>query len=360
MDTVQRDNPEPEAPARPEPILTYDGVIGEVVRLGAANLIVTVLTLGLYRFWGKSRMRRYVWSHVSLQQDRWEYAGTGRELFLGFLVALLVMIPLFGVFSAVTLFHVADDSATMLIGGAQYVVILFLVQIARFRARRYRLTRTRWRGIRGGQTGSAIKYATLSVALILLTVLTLGLAYPVMSVRLQAYRSRHTWFGDAPLTFTARARDMFRPWILHWLLLLPTLGISYIWFAAGQFRYFASHTRYRSLRFRSGLQSRTLLRIVALYLLAVFGATSVAITAIIVLADDADTMVQLGVAAAILVPLLSGLVARPALFLHPLLVAICGTLSILGEQDFSAVRQSPMAAPGPGEGLASALDAGEI
>lgn len=66
----------------------YDGRLGELYVLFIKNLLLTIITLGIYRFWAKTRVRRYLWSHTSLFGDRFEYTGTGKELFLGFLIAL--------------------------------------------------------------------------------------------------------------------------------------------------------------------------------------------------------------------------------------------------------------------------------
>jgi len=72
--------------------IEYHGKLGEIYKLWIFNLILSILTLGIYSFWGKTRMRRYLISSCSLVQDRFEYAGHGKELFFGFVKALLVLI----------------------------------------------------------------------------------------------------------------------------------------------------------------------------------------------------------------------------------------------------------------------------
>ena len=51
---------------------------------------LTVLTLGIYRFWARTRLRRYIWSAIDVGGDSFEYTGTGLEKFLGFLIGLVV------------------------------------------------------------------------------------------------------------------------------------------------------------------------------------------------------------------------------------------------------------------------------
>ena len=65
-----------------------------------------------------------------------------------------------------------------------------------YRARRYRLSRTVYRGLRFHQTGSAWRYAVCAMFWWTLVVLTLGLAYPFAQSRLERFKMRNTFFGN--------------------------------------------------------------------------------------------------------------------------------------------------------------------
>src|SRR5215471_14672701 len=80
--------------AKPEPWLVYDGKLAELYRIFVPTLLLSIVTLGIYRFWGKTRIRRYLWAHTSFQGDRFVYADTGGELFRGFLFAALLLFGL--------------------------------------------------------------------------------------------------------------------------------------------------------------------------------------------------------------------------------------------------------------------------
>src|SRR6185437_9615849 len=60
------------------------------------NFLLTIVTLGFYRFWARVRVRRYFWSSLRLADEPLEYTGTGLELFVGFLIAVAVIAP-FGI-----------------------------------------------------------------------------------------------------------------------------------------------------------------------------------------------------------------------------------------------------------------------
>src|SRR5580704_4393738 len=76
------------------PLLVYDGRLGALFRLWLKTMLLTILTLGFYRFWARTRIRKYLWSRVVLDGERFEYDGTGGELFLRFLITLAVLTPL--------------------------------------------------------------------------------------------------------------------------------------------------------------------------------------------------------------------------------------------------------------------------
>ena len=73
--------------------VTFDGRGGELFVVYIVNIFLTLVTLGIYRFWGKTRIRQYVWSHLRYKGDAFEYTGKGLELFLGFLIDFWCRIP---------------------------------------------------------------------------------------------------------------------------------------------------------------------------------------------------------------------------------------------------------------------------
>jgi uncharacterized membrane protein YjgN (DUF898 family) len=356
--------------------MVYDGRAGDLGRIAVSNGLLGLLTLGIYRFWGKTRLRRYLWGRVAFLGDRLEYSGTAKELLIGFVVALAILAPLIGGFLAVELTFEDDLKIIAAKELVQLLVILFLIQLAIYRARRYRLTRTQWRGIRAGQTGSAFKYGFLAFGWMIVVLLTLGLAYPVYRTRLQRYRTENTWFGDRALEFHGQSAELFGPWVLTWLLFLPSFGLSYAWYRAKEFRYFVSRTGYGALRFQSGLSAVSVFLIYLAYYIAVsavIGTVSGLATGLMPALSSAymdmasgnteamianDLTVNLTLIAFIaLVVVLFGLV-RILFYVHPFFRVVCQTLTVIGEEDYAAIAQNQQAMPGRGEGFADTLDVG--
>lgn len=359
----------PSEAAQPE----YHGRAGRIARIVLGNSLLGLITLGLYRFWGHTRLRRYLWSAVRIWGDPVVYTGRALELFVGFLIALVVLIPI-GVGYAVLDLIAAGWSpfAHLAAKMAYYLFFYFLIGVAIFRARRYRLSRTSWRQIRAGQSGSSLRFGLLWLGYGLLTLVTLGLAAPVKSVRTAHYLATNSWFGDRRFEFDARAGDMFRKWLACWLLFIPTLGFSSLWFSAYRMRYFAERTGFGPLRFSLRINFEDLFWIYFPYMVIVlglfgglgfaFGNTMSGLSALhpgshVDPAAVLHSLIAPGIGYIVLlfviVPVLSA-----TMITHRSLGLCSDRLTIIGTPDFAAVRQSVQTAPGTGEGLADALDVG--
>ena len=129
-------------------------------RLLVRGAVLLLVTLGIYRFWLATDVRRFLWSNTEIAGDGLEYIGTARELLLGFLIAIALLVP---VNVAVLSRRARPRLARPDLGTVALVVLALLGQFAVYRARRYRLTRTVYRGIRFHQTGSAWRYAVCAI-----------------------------------------------------------------------------------------------------------------------------------------------------------------------------------------------------
>ncbi len=191
---------------------------------GAALLM---LTLGIYRFWLATDVRRFLWSNTKIGGEALEYTGTALELLLGFLIAIAILIPVYaGIFLA------ALDLGTIgkLSGVAGFAALAILGQYAIYRARRYRLTRTIYRGLRFHQRGSAWAYAFRAVAWWAFTALTFGLAYPFQMASLERYKMRNTYYGDLAGRFEASGLRLLLRGFAMWLLVVGPIAFGAIVF----------------------------------------------------------------------------------------------------------------------------------
>jgi uncharacterized membrane protein YjgN (DUF898 family) len=189
-------------------------------RLLSRGAVLLMFTLGIYRFWLTTDIRRYLWSNTELAGESFEYAGTAYELLLGFLIALAVLMPLYAGFFLLTL---APGNIWSSLG---LLILIFLGQYAVYRARRYRLTRTIYRGVRFHQTGSAFLYSVCAVLWWALIILSAGLAYPFAQSQLEHFKMRHTFFGNLPGRFEGSGWHLLVRGLPLWAFTVVSLSIG--------------------------------------------------------------------------------------------------------------------------------------
>jgi uncharacterized membrane protein YjgN (DUF898 family) len=178
------------AAAKPPIIrLNYHGKNGEIFRLHIMNLLMSIITLGIYSFWGKTRIRRYMTSHITIQKDRFEYTGTGGELLIGWLKALVIFLPL------IICMYIP------IINFIAIPVFLGIVSIAIYLAMRYRLSRTRWRGIRFNLGGSIKEYFFISLKRTIKNIVSLGWRIPKSDIIRWSYIANHMSYGSLKFSY---------------------------------------------------------------------------------------------------------------------------------------------------------------
>lgn len=230
--------------------LSFSGEGTTLFSLRVRNLLITLLTLGVYSFWGKALVRRYLIGQISLDQDRLAFHGTGKELLLGWLraspfLALIIFLP--------NVLPLLWKTPQALIVGQLIVfgAIGLLVPIARAGAYRYRLNRTSWRGIRFSFQGSTLRMLKLYLQAYLLIPLTVGLYTPYFVMQTEREQLRHSAFGDRTFQFSGKGSQLLPCFMCSLPLGILSFGLFWPWYRALQSRYLWANTTYGDARFRS-------------------------------------------------------------------------------------------------------------
>jgi len=178
------------------------------------------VTLGIYRFWLATDVRRFLWVNTEVNGDSLEYTGTAFELLIGFLIAIAVLVPIY-----VGLFVLALNLGEVgqFMGILALPLLAFLGQFAVYRARRYRLTRTVFRGIRFHQGGSALRFAIYAMFWWILIALTIGLAYPFAQASLERFKMKNTYYGNLRGRFEGSGLRLFLRGVPMWFLVMAPL-----------------------------------------------------------------------------------------------------------------------------------------
>lgn len=209
----------------PDLYTDFTGRRGAVFWLSVRMGILTVLTLGIYRFWMKTRLRRWYWSAIQPGGIPLEYVGTPYEKLLGFLIAVVILAFYIGVVNLILMFA----SFSLFQGNFAAYLLSFLGVIplwfyAQYRARRYVLARTRWRGLRFGLEPGAWGYVGRAMLYWVLTIVSAGLLLPLMTYRLEQYKTDRTFFGDTRMKQGGRWTMLYRS--MRWLFVTAVIAAA--------------------------------------------------------------------------------------------------------------------------------------
>ncbi len=205
--------------------IQFTGNWREYLPIAASNALLTIVTLGIYRFWATARQRRYLWSRTTVIDDSLEWTGTGKEMFVGFLMVVAILLPffLFLQFGLPALLARGQAAAAFGLIMLFYVAVVYLGGVARFRALRYRLSRSWWHGIRGGSDNPGWAYGAEFLGRHGLSALTLMIMFPWATTRL--WNSRWNQMSFGPLQFEAQldTSGLKRRWAV--IYAVPVLAI---------------------------------------------------------------------------------------------------------------------------------------
>src|SRR5262244_4057407 len=133
--------PPPPPSPKPPTLVTFIGDRNEFIRLASRGAALELVTAGFYRFWLATDIRRHLWSNTMIDGDAAEYTGSGKELLIGFLFAMAILVPIYLVYFLITI----EVERFRAFASIPLLIAFYAFgQFAIYRARRYRLTRTVW------------------------------------------------------------------------------------------------------------------------------------------------------------------------------------------------------------------------
>jgi uncharacterized membrane protein YjgN (DUF898 family) len=247
---------EPVPPPLPPAQVDFTGNRTEFRKMVTKGAALELVTFGFYRFWLVTDIRRHLWSNTAIDGDAAEYTGRAKELLIGFLFALAILMP---IYVAYFLVGIEFERWKGFASTPLFIAFYAFGQFAIFRARRYRLTRTVWRGVRFWMDGSGWLYSLCAMLWGALVFLTLGLALPWREAALERYKMQHTYFGDLQGDFEGTGWEFFkRGWWL-WLLspialiIFPLAPFWYAEFKAREWRWWLNGIRIGGVSLSSDL-----------------------------------------------------------------------------------------------------------
>ena len=199
--------------------LRFTGTGASYFGIWIVNLLLTIITLGIYSAWAKVRRLQYFYRHTEVAGSSFDFHGSAKRILIGRIVAFVMLL---GYNLSVRLHSIWT-----------LIVIILLAAVLPWLLRnsfRFRLYNSSWRGTRfhfRGSVGGAYRVFLLNG---FLSLITLYVMLPFAHQRLKAYQHDNTWFGQTRFSFHARAGQFY---LLYLMLLAGLLAFGIVLGMAG-------------------------------------------------------------------------------------------------------------------------------
>ena len=216
-------------PGRPQR-LSFTGSGSEYFRIWIVNLLLTIITLGIYSAWAKVRRMRYFYDNTQLAGSSFEYHGNPTAILKGRIVAVL----LFGGY------NLALKSSPIL-GLAVLAILVLLFPWLLWKSLQFKLYNSSYRGVRFGFRGAVRRVYFVYLLLPVLAGLSLYTLVPFAHQRIKKFQHEESRYGTWHFSFHAGAGSFYRVYLIGFAVLavgLVALGIAFssaltAFFAAG-------------------------------------------------------------------------------------------------------------------------------
>lgn len=194
--------------------LQFTGHGNEYFKIWIVNILLTLLTLGIYSAWAKVRTMRWFYGHTLLDDQAFSYLATPVQILKGRLIA----VALLALYYAVSLF--APMLALAMLAGLFLLSPWVVVNSLRFRARH-----SAYRGLRFDFTGRIGEAAAIYLLLPLLIIPTLGLILPYMAYRQVRFIVGHSVYGQIAASYEGSLKPFWGVYLLSFVLMLISVAL---------------------------------------------------------------------------------------------------------------------------------------
>ncbi|MCB1190523.1 MAG: DUF898 domain-containing protein [Leptospiraceae bacterium] len=234
--------------------LKFYGSGGDLFGIFIVNLLLSIVTLGIYSFWGTVKITKYIYENTELLENRFDYHGTGMERFVGFLKAILLFAVGFGIFIGLSWIlsqFLSVDIVNIILGILVYVAILSFLPIIIIGKERYRLSRSSYRNIRFQFTGKTLELSKIFLTHGLLSLITLGFYAPWFICKLNEYFAQNSYYGNQNFQFAGNPNDLLKIYLKGFFFTLISFGFYYFWWQASLVRFYWNNMSFQGNSFNA-------------------------------------------------------------------------------------------------------------
>lgn len=181
----------------------FNGNTKDYFGIWIVNVLLTIVTFGIYSSWAKVRNKKYFYGQTHVNQHNFDYHATGLQLFIG----KLIVVGAFGVLIILQL--VAPVLYLLAVLAFLFVFPALIVRALRFNARV-----SSYRNVRFNFFG---EYGDAFIAFILIPLgnyFTLFLCSPFVSRAINRFVVGNHTYGDRKFKFDADIGNYYKPFLI--------------------------------------------------------------------------------------------------------------------------------------------------
>lgn len=196
----------------------FNGRAGEWFGIWIVNLLLSIVTIGIYSAWAKVRRRRYFNQNTVIAGRGFDYHATGRQILIGRLIVLAGLI-VYALIGAVPLLAVVAP-----------LVLLVLIPFLVVRALRFNARMTSWANVRFGFDGGAVRALLVYLLYPFLVVFSLYLLMPFAARAIRGYTIGAHRLGVAPFAFACGIGPFYRAFLttLAWIVVVGAAVFAFV------------------------------------------------------------------------------------------------------------------------------------
>lgn len=193
--------------------IVFTGKAGEYFGIWIVNLLLSIVTLGIYSAWAKVRRKKYFYNNILIEDVGFDYHARPIAILKGRIIAFVLFI-LYQVLA-----HFSPIAAGVLL-------VLFLIALPWIfvRGMLFNARNSSHRGLRFDFDGTYGQAALVILGYLLLIVVTFGLALPFVMQRTNQFVFNHHKFGLSHFQMNALVKDFYKIY-LKLLGVLVLIGV---------------------------------------------------------------------------------------------------------------------------------------
>lgn len=207
--------PAENAPVYPAQVerFTFTGSGSEYFRIWIVNLLLTIVTLGIYSAWAKVRRTRYFYDSTHVAGSSFDYHGNPVAILKGRIVAVVF----FAAYNLAFKFSVAAGFAIM-------ALLMLAMPWLVWKSIQFKLYNSSYRGIRFGFAGTLGKVYKAYLLFPLLAIFTAYLLAPLAHQRIKKFQHEESRFGATHFSFHGTVGSFYKTYLIGFLILVAGAG----------------------------------------------------------------------------------------------------------------------------------------